>query len=72
MSVPASHAPQAPQTHLAAQLAAVSPLDGRYSRSADPLRAYFSEAALIRYRVAIELARLEARVIGLGTGDRWP
>ena len=34
-------------------LAALSPLDGRYSRSADPLRAYFSEQALIRYRTRV-------------------
>ena len=41
-------------------LAALSPLDGRYARTADPLRAYFSEQALIRYRVRIELAWLQA------------
>jgi adenylosuccinate lyase len=41
-------------------LAALSPLDGRYARTADPLRAYFSEQALIRYRVKVELAWLEA------------
>jgi adenylosuccinate lyase len=41
-------------------LAALSPLDGRYARTADPLRPYFSEAALIRYRVRIELAWLDA------------
>src|SRR5438477_10345371 len=41
-------------------LAALSPLDGRYARSADPLRGYFSEQALIRYRVRVELAWLEA------------
>jgi len=41
-------------------LAALSPLDGRYARTIDPLRAYFSEQALIRYRVRIELAWLEA------------
>ena len=41
-------------------LAALSPLDGRYSRSADPLRAYFSEQALIRYRTRIELDWLQA------------
>jgi adenylosuccinate lyase len=41
-------------------LAALSPLDGRYARSADPLRPYFSEAALIRYRVLIELEWLKA------------
>ncbi len=41
-------------------LAALSPLDGRYERSADPLRPYFSEAALIRYRVLVELEWLKA------------
>jgi adenylosuccinate lyase len=41
-------------------LAALSPLDGRYERSADPLRPYFSEAALIRYRVLIEIEWLKA------------
>lgn len=41
-------------------LAALSPLDGRYARTADPLRPYFSELALIRYRVQVELAWLEA------------
>jgi len=41
-------------------LAALSPLDGRYARTVDPLRGYFSEQALIRYRVRVELAWLEA------------
>src|SRR5919112_3030122 len=41
-------------------LAALSPLDGRYSRGADSLRAYFSEQALIRYRTRIELEWLQA------------
>jgi adenylosuccinate lyase len=41
-------------------LAALSPLDGRYARTADPLRSYFSEQGLIRYRVRVELAWLEA------------
>jgi len=41
-------------------LAALSPLDGRYARTADPLRQYFSEQGLIRYRVRVELAWLEA------------
>jgi adenylosuccinate lyase len=41
-------------------LAALSPLDGRYARTADPLRAFFSEQALIGYRVKVELAWLEA------------
>lgn len=41
-------------------LAALSPLDGRYERSADALRSYLSEAALIRHRVLIELEWLKA------------
>jgi adenylosuccinate lyase len=41
-------------------LTALSPLDGRYAKSADPLRPFFSEFALIRYRVRIELAWLRA------------
>jgi adenylosuccinate lyase len=41
-------------------LAALSPLDGRYARTADPLRSHFSEQALIRNRVRVELAWLQA------------
>jgi len=41
-------------------LTALSPLDGRYAKSADALRPYFSEYALIRYRVRVELAWLRA------------
>jgi adenylosuccinate lyase len=41
-------------------LAALSPLDGRYARTAEPLRGYFSEQALIRYRMRIELEWLQA------------
>ena len=36
-------------------LLAVSPVDGRYSRQTEPLREYFSEYALIKYRVRIEI-----------------
>ncbi len=36
-------------------LTAVSPLDGRYRRQTAPLAAYFSELALIRYRVLVEV-----------------
>ncbi|TGE27892.1 adenylosuccinate lyase [Hymenobacter metallicola] len=36
-------------------LTAVSPLDGRYRRQTLPLATYFSELALIRYRVLIEV-----------------
>jgi adenylosuccinate lyase len=35
-------------------LNALSPVDGRYARSSEPLRAYFSEAALIRERIRVE------------------
>jgi adenylosuccinate lyase len=45
---------------MASPLTALSPLDGRYARSADPLRPFFSESALIRYRVRVELAWLMA------------
>jgi adenylosuccinate lyase len=41
-------------------LSALSPLDGRYHRQLEPLRRYFSEAALIRYRVGIEIRWLLA------------
>ncbi|GAA4384873.1 adenylosuccinate lyase [Hymenobacter koreensis] len=36
-------------------LTALSPLDGRYRRHTAPLAAYFSELALIRYRVLVEV-----------------
>ena len=45
---------------MASTLTALSPLDGRYAKSADPLRAFFSEHALIGYRVRVELAWLMA------------
>src|SRR4051812_9748489 len=41
-------------------LAALSPLDGRYARTVDPLRVYFSEQALIGYRIRIEIEWLQA------------
>lgn len=37
-----------------APLLALSPLDGRYAHSTQPLRFYFSEYALIRFRVFVE------------------
>ncbi|MCF0182853.1 MAG: adenylosuccinate lyase [Bacteroidaceae bacterium] len=36
-------------------LTAISPIDGRYRGKAEPLAAYFSEYALIRYRVRVEI-----------------
>ena len=42
------------------QLKALSPLDGRYGNSVKELAAYFSEAALMRYRLYIEIEYLIA------------
>lgn len=36
-------------------LTAISPIDGRYRKSTELLSAYFSEAALIQYRIRIEI-----------------
>lgn len=36
-------------------LSSISPIDGRYRNTTEPLAAYFSEAALIRYRVLVEI-----------------
>ncbi len=37
------------------QLTAISPIDGRYRKTTDSLWQYFSEAALIRYRILVEV-----------------
>ena len=42
-------------------LTALSPLDGRYAPKTQPLAAFFSELALMRERVAVEVAWLLAR-----------
>jgi adenylosuccinate lyase len=39
-------------------LSAISPVDGRYLEMVMPLTSYFSEFALIRYRVEIEVEYL--------------
>lgn len=41
-------------------LRAVSPADGRYATATEPLQDYFSEYALIRYRVLVEIKYLIA------------
>jgi len=41
-------------------LSALSPLDGRYYKQLEPLRAHFSEAALFRNRIAVEIRWLLA------------
>jgi len=40
-------------------LTAVSPIDGRYESNSKPLREYFSEYALIKYRVIVEIKWFE-------------
>jgi adenylosuccinate lyase len=57
---------------MASSLTALSPLDGRYASSADPLRPYFSEHALIRYRVRVELAWLMALAAEPAIGELKP
>ena len=42
------------------QLNALSPLDGRYNKSVKNLSAYFSESALIKYRLKVEIEYLIA------------
>lgn len=42
------------------RLHAVSPIDGRYALQTQPLQQYFSEAALIKYRIQVEVAYLIA------------
>lgn len=37
-------------------LTAISPIDGRYAKACNSLRAYYSEYALQRYRVFVEIA----------------
>ncbi|MEE2765825.1 MAG: adenylosuccinate lyase [Candidatus Neomarinimicrobiota bacterium] len=54
------------------RLSAISPLDGRYGDSIKDLAAYFSEAALMRYRLYVEIEYLialshEKKIKGLPT-----
>ena len=46
-------------------ITAISPIDGRYAAQTGPLKAYFSEYALIRYRVLVEVEYFIA-LSGLG------
>lgn len=52
-------------------LSAISPLDGRYRSSCEPLAACFSEAAIIRYRIQVEVSYLLA-LSALPLPDRRP
>ena len=53
-------------------LSALSPLDGRYHRQLAPLTAYCSEAALIRYRVRVEIEWLIALAQEPGVAEVRP
>lgn len=46
----------APKITEISPLTAISPIDGRYSKSCHALRPYFSEFALMRFRVYVELS----------------
>jgi adenylosuccinate lyase len=52
-----------------ASLTALSPLDGRYASKLDPLRPWFSEFALIRERLRVELAWLAALAAAPGVTE---
>nr|AGT02579.1 adenylosuccinate lyase [Strigomonas oncopelti] len=54
-----SHAAVA-DTTIDSPLFALSPIDGRYKRSTAALRPYFSEFALFKYRVQVEVLYLQA------------
>jgi adenylosuccinate lyase len=45
---------------LLSPLTSLSPLDGRYAGKLDPLRPQFSECGLIRRRLQVEVAWLQA------------
>src|SRR5438552_1058879 len=56
----AIRAPLMPPHSPPSPLNALSPLDGRYHKQLEPLRACFGEAALFRYRIAVEIRWLLA------------
>lgn len=55
-------------------LQAITPIDGRYADKTAPLAAYFSEQALIQYRILVEVRYLEALeqagLVHLENGER--
>jgi len=57
---------------MASPLNALSPLDGRYHKQLAPLTAYCSEAALIRYRVRVEIEWLIALAQDPGLAEIRP
>ncbi|ANJ68236.1 adenylosuccinate lyase [Halothiobacillus diazotrophicus] len=50
-------------------LTAISPVDGRYTRHTTSLQPYFSEFALIKYRVLVEIEWLKALSAHPGIGE---
>ena len=52
-------------------LNAVSPIDGRYRSKCEPLAAYYSEGALIRYRVRVEVEYFIALAAQLVESGKW-
>ncbi len=53
-------------------LSALSPLDGRYHRQVEALRGYFSEAALFRHRIIVEIRWLLALAADPAIGEIRP
>ena len=56
-------------------LTAISPIDGRYRSKTEPLSGYFSEYALIRYRVRVEIEYfypLRTAVASVGNSRQQP
>ena len=52
-------------------LNAVSPIDGRYRSKCEPLAKYFSEGALIKYRVRVEVEYFIALSEQLVESGKW-
>ena len=52
-------------------LNAVSPIDGRYRSKCEPLARYFSEGALIKYRVRVEVEYFIALAAKLVESGKW-
>src|SRR6267378_2115323 len=68
----AIRAPLMPPHSPPSPLNALSPLDGRYHKQLEPLRACFSEAALFRYRIAVEIRWLLALAAASAIGEIKP
>ena len=53
-------------------LNAISPIDGRYSKQTELLSNYFSEKALIKYRVKVEIEYfISLTEIGIKNLNKW-